>query len=454
MNVSNLIGCSPVQLISVAALPAGVTLQANDGEAMTSLTTMSNTYYARNGYAVPASTGYTGKSWDDPSFFPLACFFGLYADASSDLTTYADLGFNLSTCVTASSNFGLLSGAHVWDIDGNGGGDITGPSNVYVAGVHIDEPTLPSGIQSAISAVSNANQAGRLWDLVGTWNQIAGGGEIGGTPLSTLLALNHWTLPGGGNTSIGFYYVDIYWFASSPSANGQSTWGKSILKNGATNATAAEMARGCHYGNMVDFNRAMGNGSNDPTVSNAASRIPMAAVVEWSDGLLTDPGVRGALANEIPWAMWSMIIHGARRVEVFVGPARNIDTSIQSGQSISRYNAIKNANAAITSLASVINSPSAVGFASVSPAGYAFPVYQSNWLNGGVEFICKWFGGNFYIFAATREPQSTTNLSATFTVARGTLATVLNESRTIGISGGTFTDTFANAWTVHIYKIT
>jgi hypothetical protein len=63
----------------------------------------------------------------------------------------------------------------------------------------------------------------------------------------------------------------------------------------------------------------------------------------------------------------------------------------------------------------------------------------------------------FYIFATTSYGEDHVgSISVTFNIANtsATLATVIGEGRTIPISGGSFTDTFAYAWTVHVYKIT
>jgi hypothetical protein len=57
------------------------------------------------------------------------------------------------------------------------------------------------------------------------------------------------------------------------------------------------------------------------------------------------------------------------------------------------------------------------------------------------------------LFATTRNAKTDTSISATFTVASGSVATVINESRTINIVAGQFTDVFAHAYDVHIYRI-
>ena len=74
---------------------------------------------------------------------------------------------------------------------------------------------------------------------------------------------------------------------------------------------------------------------------------------------------------------------------------------------------------------------------------------------GGLEVMAKDYNGQFYIFADTRDSETQTNISATFTIAdpNATSVTVVNENRTIPVINGVFTDTFATAATVHIYQV-
>jgi hypothetical protein len=118
------------------------------------------------------------------------------------------------------------------------------------------------------------------------------------------------------------------------------------------------------------------------------------------------------------------------------------------------YTQAKATNLQISQLAPVLNSPFAKGFlTNVSPHGYIFPVYEASWFNGGIEACVHWYNNKFYIFATTRYSETVTGVSATFTVVAGTVANVVGESRSISIVAGQFTDTFANAYTVHIYRI-
>ena len=97
-------------------------------------------------------------------------------------------------------------------------------------------------------------------------------------------------------------------------------------------------------------------------------------------------------------------------------------------------------NREVSSLAAAINAPDAgEGFA-VSSENEAVPVAA----------VMKEAGGGRYVFAvAMREGQT----RATFTVpGRATTVEVINENRTLPVSGGRFADLFSD-YDVHLYRI-
>jgi hypothetical protein len=72
-------------------------------------------------------------------------------------------------------------------------------------------------------------------------------------------------------------------------------------------------------------------------------------------------------------------------------------------------------------------------------------------MTGNVRAMVKWDGSNFYVFAGADKGGG----NATFSMPclGNATATVLGESRTVAISGGSFTDSFADKNAVHIYRI-
>jgi chitodextrinase len=138
--------------------------------------------------------------------------------------------------------------------------------------------------------------------------------------------------------------------------------------------------------------------------------------------------------------VWNAIIAGARGVQYF-DQYGTIDNPTYTGNGNyaagAMYNAVKNTNAQIDTLAPVINSPFANGYVTSS---------------GSMSIMTKYYNNHFYIFAI---PHAAGAQTITFKLAGNpnTTATVLNENRSITVSEGSFTDTFANENTVHIYEI-
>jgi hypothetical protein len=455
-------------LASAQSLPPGVTLQAIDGERMLDTTTMTHNYFARNGYTY-VSNPYTGaQGWDDPNFFPITIFYGLYADV---ITQFLALSASVSIAVTSDTDPAIFPNNHIWAIPGGGNPPEIGV-NQATAGFHIDE----SDVGPHIASTPNATQDGRLWSTIQTWNQIYFG-DIGGVPMSTYIRptegnQGHFTTPNGTKKGIGIYGVDWYWFAWANSGvnGGFNPVSAQVLGNYDSKAPAVtvdQAARGSHYGNMIDVMRSQSNeqntgGRNDTyTTSGAPAKIPLYVCIEnVGPGGLMGSTARQITAAQINWAVWSTLIHGARIVDYFTvafGHNGGFGNTILPGETISGYDQAKATNALIKQLAPVLNSPFAVNYVTASPHGYNFPTPEGNWLNGGIETMAKYYNNEFYIFADTRASQSVTNISATFTIknTNATSVTVVNESRTIPITNGgtTFTDVFASASTVHIYQV-
>lgn len=450
-------GSTAATVMFGTALPLGVSLQAIDGERILGLSpapSMSHDYFASNGftYAVNAATA---QSWDDPAFFPCCCFFGLY---TQDIALFLQLGLNVSISVTGDSDMNVPLANRVW----TDSPDSALTPNATTCALHIEEDTPAN----AIPVVADAVQAGRFWEMVYTFNGIVGG-DIGGEPMSSVLAKDRWPTPAGSLRSVDMFGTDIYWMAGSTEPGIQQQAGCVLsIPMGFTfpTATLDQMSRGSNYGNMIDVFRSWGNGTNSTNgsgavgKSGATSRIPLLATIENLNGLV-GPSGRNITPPEFNWATWSSVIHGARGMNYFTdtGHLGGWPTSVYSGQTISMHDQCIATTSLLKSLAPVINSPFALGYCSATPHGYTFPIYEENWLNGGIETMAKLSAGKYYVFATTRNSAAVVNTAATFTIKNtgGTIATVINEARTIPItgSGTTFTDTFAAASTVHIYRI-
>lgn len=460
-------------------LPTGVTLQAIDGESLTgsnanAATTNTHSYYGGNGFTNAANASFNGMSWDDPRFFPIGDDFPFYSVNST--TTFKSLGLNLAHRMTGDATYSMLNTAGIWALPQPGDG--TGTPGAETVGFHIEEPADWSTIESLVQSEGSL-ASGRFQQASFTWNQLHYGTVSGAPGDSTMRYVmgSPIAVTGVGNVTLNIPGSDIYWFAGSTVTDdcGPTYEGAQIYGTGATTGacgtkmTADQMARGDHYGDMTDIMRTW-------LVSPAVPAPIIAPYIETEDGLLGDTGKREILPQEFNWAVMSSVVHGARGMLYFgttsnfgSGSTFGFSESVLSGASVSMYDQAIATNTLVTNLAPLINSPFALNYALVTPAGYVYPASALNYGNGltnGIDIMAKWYTGGtysnatgtfsngFYIFTTVRGSESQSNINATFTLAGSPNKTipVVGESRNVSTNGsGVFTDTFANAYTIHIY---
>ena len=409
-----------------ATLP--VSYQAIDG---------GTSYYTSNGFTNAANAG-----WDAPTV-PVLVDYGFYSGNST--ATFKALGLNAVHRVTSDTDLSVLRAAGIQVLQGTG--DSPSNTGTETVGWHIEEPGAWSDVQSQAGIAYARGLSGRFLQVSGTFNQFVYGAPSG-TPGGTMQSFMTDAISTAGNAHLNIPGDGLYWFAASGQSGGQSAGGLTYL--GGT-ATADQMARGSNYGDMVDMIRTWLTTYPAPII---------APYIENTDGLV---GTGGRLITppEMNWAVWSSLIHGARGV-IYFGTTNNygatstfgFPTTIQGGQSISIYAQAQATNALIANLAPVINSPFALNYVSATPLGYVFPVPFAVWTNG-IDVMAKYYQGQYWIFACTRASETATNISATFTTNSTYTGpvTVVGENRTVQANNGVFSDTFANAWTVHIYQV-
>jgi hypothetical protein len=469
-------------------LPPGVTLQAIDGETMLTPTTMSNNYYSRNGYTQAANAG-----WDAPTFFPIGVG-PSGPQVAGDITTLLSLNLNFCNTVDNDTNFAVFSSAAPWLLGAyNSDGSLsytTGfslPAN-YMVGFAYDEPNLTTDYQAGIIAMSSSTLLQRFLFVNYTHNLIGAGGPSPPGNASQQLATLTTNTASGRVVPIAASSEDAYWFNDSTQASGGApSYGGTFYLAGTRSFTADECGRGCWYGDTTDaFRTYLNNGASGPssgfTYGQSINYAPAARcpIHQWIENNTPDDAGNPILPAQLNWAVWQHIIHGGRLFSYFnfntVGnvpsaPLYNFGstntTNIIGGQSISVFNQAAATNLLVKQLAPVINSPIGVSYVTVSPPGVTTFV-NPTFTVSGFDITSRWYqGGNvtnaglplvngFYIFASSRYGYSGyTSKTATFTIndSKATSVNVVGESRSISISGGTFSDTFATPDAIHIYQV-
>lgn len=409
------------------------------------------TYYGSNGHTFAANRG-----WDNPSFFPVGAWYGRVI-SQADANRWHDLSLNTLFRTDQATNLPLCNSNGLSAIvsDDGSGLETPNPGAETVGLLGWDEPaSLANAIGNPAGKTPNSIQDGRFWYTNFMWTALPWNLSGDGASLTSILNALVAT-PNGTKRHLDAISLDSYWFTAGKPRNGDWQYAMQVLY-GVTGASTAQMANGARYGDFVDFLRH----------HRATYDIPLFQFVEVGGPYTYDTTFADYITPpEINWGAWSSIIHGARGLiyfnHTFGGPAAVSDDSLADSyfqtvkppNTVSIYAQVKATNALIKQMAPAINSPTVTNYVTVTPAGNLDAVTASG--GGGIETLAKLQGGHYYVFAATRGPESQANLSATFATADGYSGpvTVVSENRSVMANAGVFTDVFAHGSTVHIYEI-
>jgi hypothetical protein len=173
-------------------------------------------------------------------------------------------------------------------------------------------------------------------------------------------------------------------------------------------------------------------------------RQPVWRFVETGWPWYPESPARKILPDELRSAAWHALIAGARGIiwfqQSFDGPCADDHHTIRSNCEVTAV------NGQIRDLASVLNAPFVT-------SGHS----ATDTMDGAVAYMVKWSGGKFYVFAGADRGGG----SATFSMRCVGDATALRlapsnrprEAASIPVNGGTWTDSFADKNSVHIYRI-
>lgn len=450
--------------------PNGVTLEAIDGGA---------DYYCAHNFTQACNGG-----WDDPTFFPIGPYFGSYQ--SAEVALWPTLNWNtewqtdsqtdLNNITTRDGYFAVPAA------------NLT-PTSRTVGLVTADEPGTYAQAIAAVQNTANANQDSRFWFMNDTWMRLTGYAFPTGTPGNSMSGYYSTPITTPNSTTRHFDVgaIDVYWFSlntaalcgtgeCSQAAGGYWYNGGSYNQNP---LTTAQTKCGCRYGDMLRPVYGTSVGAASPNYEwawHGTYPIPMVAIVE--DSVQPGSGLGTTITPpEMNWAVWSSIIHGARALIWFDHSWGNTcdathnpnsadfvaTTCAQSpyaGQSVSVTDQVDTTDDQVKAFAPEINSQTALGYASVSPAPTTFGGVELRAVYDTRSADCNGDSSCFYIMADTRDPETDTNVSATYTIAgnysgsidvKTQCGTGSTSNGTATVSGHQFTDTFSTAACTKIY---
>jgi hypothetical protein len=140
--------------------------------------------------------------------------------------------------------------------------------------------------------------------------------------------------------------------------------------------------------------------------------------------------------------VWLSLIHGAAGIEYFIDtwePKFQEDGIFKDANMVAAVTAL---DAQIKSLAPELNSATLANLVSVTSSNTAAPI----------DMMVKANGTSLYVFSAIARTGTTMGSFAVNGMTGNATATVIGENRTVTVTAGKFSDTFA-ANGVHIYKI-
>jgi hypothetical protein len=353
--------------------------------------------------------------WTDPSFFPLAVFFGRPAHADQ----LKSVGVNTFQAVEHNDALSVATSKGIFCIvqDEFSAAEI-GDDARAVGLFAYDECDMGLGC----GGENTQTNLGNMHEQVGELRARNDGRFINANYSKGVLET--WWALGTMDDFMGAVdvaSVDNYAYTSPDSA-------AAIVQSPHWPA-GATAARSATYGWLVDRMRSYQSPSGSK---------PNWMFIETAMPFLNDTGARTISPAEIEGACWSAIIHEARGICFF----QHNNDGINGGYSLvdcseARKDFIRTSNAKIAALAPVINTQS-----------YAWD------FGPGLDTMLKTNDGFAYVFAEIA--LGTDPGSRTFTLPqslRGTMVEVLDEGRSVKLEDGKFLDEFAHEYTHHIYRI-
>lgn len=395
--------------------------------------------------------------WSDPAFFPIA----VWGVDPQHAAHYKSIGINTAMMANhtppmsvVTADLDVISFLTVSFPNGHTQSDWTTAeigSDPRVVGYFIyDEPEQGEGdfwnvdVPNSLTPSTDARRVEYFQQLVTERRALADGRFIANNFAKGILRAFHSGGPVIGQfiQAVDVSAVDFYVYTSGSvraTAAGSPNW-----------PAGADPDRAATYGWLIDQQR---------SVQSPVASQPAWGLVETKKPFLAETTADIILYAEIAGAVWAQIVHEARGFTYFshngyyppavadMIPA--IDPNTGQPPDTSSYSlvdcepelqtAVAAINTQVKALAPVINTQS----------------YVWDFGATGIDTMLKAKDGFAYIFTSVGmlgAPGSAQFTLPPETANAGTV-TVLNESRTIPVTAGQFTDTFANEYSHHVYKV-
>jgi hypothetical protein len=368
------------------------------------------------------------RDWASPNFFPVGVWLESVIEPG-DVATDKAAGLNTYVGLTANSNPALVlqaGGMYVLE------GDLAGQGTETVGHLLTDEADM------------NYGPGTDGWNGKDGWgNCIPSDGHCGYTVMQTL---NDRT-PNDGRLRYANYGKGVQFWESDDEAQRFVNQYQQVVSSDLyfytdpnlcpeegqryLGLTAANCRRSASYGLAIDRLRKL-DGLD-------GKRIPVYGFVEVGHPA-TENDAPTIAPGQIAGAVMNSLIHGARGIfyfnHSFGGPCQSQHLLRDSCGAAARPT-VTETNRRIATLAPVLNSPT----------------YQ--WTaNPGLDTMLKAYDGSVYLFAMPGQDGGTGSQTLTLpATVKGGTAEVLFEDRTVPVSGGKLTDTFAAEYQYHIYRI-
>lgn len=372
--------------------------------------------------------------WDQPSFFPVGTFWDFWpggnnAQAKAAVQWDKDRGVNFYTHGNSDQDACVLRdvGGMSWlGAPGTLQNLSTCGDNVWPGNFLEDELDGTSGSHTAAFA-NLAQQSATARQQ--TPNKFVGVNY-------TSIPIQVWTSDANGGQYINANYADMisiddYLFSTPNRCNaGNANWWPFI---GPAPLSQAQCRQGQSYGRLTD-SLLMRDALDTP-------RKPLSAFIDIYGG--ADPAVATQVPAEVKAAAVSNVIHGAGFIIWFplsfypsCSTNRLMDASVPSCASANTQ-AAGEVNNQIKSWAPILNTQS----------------YQYSF-GPSLDTMLKWYNGSAYIFAMTDGGTGSRTFTLPGGIAGASSVTETISGRTIIVSGGKFTDTFAASSDYRLYRVT